>query len=231
MASKKITRKQLLKEPDEFITLSGKLIQFGRAHQTQLSIAAGAFFLCLIIITGYGYYKTQTEKKAIGKLNALTKQYEEILAEKGVEEAYTAVAGELKRIVAEYNSTKAGRIARMVYANYSYHAKQYDQALAAYQIIQRDFTENPIYKSLMDSSLGYTYWNRNEYEPAVKHFKQIIDSPLSPLKDDALFSAATLYRTTERLPDHQNALKRIVSDHPDSLYIDLATELTGPKTP
>ena len=230
MAPKKVTRKQLLKEPDEFITLSGKLIQFAREHQNQLGFIAGAFFLCLIAVSGYSYYKSQTERKAFGKLNTVTKQYEEVRRDKGAEAAYTAVASELKNIVDEYNSTKAGRIARIAYANFCYLAKQYDQALAAYQVIRNDFAQNPIYQSLMDSSLGYTYWNKHEYASAVKHFNQIIDKPTAPLKDDALFSAAALYRTTERLPEHQSALKRIVSDHPDSFYTDLVTELTGTDT-
>jgi hypothetical protein len=31
---KKVSRKKLLKEPDEFITFSGKLIQFGQTYRT-----------------------------------------------------------------------------------------------------------------------------------------------------------------------------------------------------
>jgi predicted negative regulator of RcsB-dependent stress response len=230
MASKKITRKQLLKEPDEFITFSGKLIQFARRHQKPLGLAAGAFFLCLMIVSGYSYYRAQTEKKAFGGLNAITKKYEAVRTEKGAEQAYAVVAGELERMVDKYGSTNAGRVARIVYANYSYHAKQYDQALASYQIIRNNSTQNRVLQSLMVSSLGYTYWQMSEFEPAIQQFNQITESPASPLKDDALYSLAALYRTTERLPERQRALNRIASDHPNSVYSDLATELIGPES-
>jgi len=39
MAGKKITRKQLLKEPDEFITTTGKVIRFFRENQKQVTLA------------------------------------------------------------------------------------------------------------------------------------------------------------------------------------------------
>jgi hypothetical protein len=41
MAKGAATRKQLLKEPDQFITFSGKLIAFGRTHLKTILIWCG----------------------------------------------------------------------------------------------------------------------------------------------------------------------------------------------
>ena len=41
MAKTAKTRKQLLKDPDQFITFSGKLIAFGRSNSKTLLIGAG----------------------------------------------------------------------------------------------------------------------------------------------------------------------------------------------
>ena len=41
---KRVTRKQLLKEPDEFITTTGRIIAWGRKYTRQVAYAAGAFF-------------------------------------------------------------------------------------------------------------------------------------------------------------------------------------------
>ena len=55
MAGKKVTRKKLLKEPDEFITTTGKIIQFLREQRRQL-IIYGMIVLCLAVAGAGGYY-------------------------------------------------------------------------------------------------------------------------------------------------------------------------------
>ena len=47
---RKKTRKELLKEPDEFITISGKLIRFAVAHKNQLIYALGVIVAVSLII-------------------------------------------------------------------------------------------------------------------------------------------------------------------------------------
>ena len=53
MAKKrKKTRKELLKEPDEFITLSSKLIGFGVEHKNQLIYGLGIIVALALIVSG-----------------------------------------------------------------------------------------------------------------------------------------------------------------------------------
>ena len=51
MAKKKrVTRKELLKEPDEFMTFTGKLVQYVRDYQKQLMYGFSALVLIIIIM-------------------------------------------------------------------------------------------------------------------------------------------------------------------------------------
>ena len=47
---RKKTRKELLKEPDEFMTLTGKLFGFAVDHKTQLTYGLGILLAVAIII-------------------------------------------------------------------------------------------------------------------------------------------------------------------------------------
>jgi len=58
MAKKRVTRKQLLKEPDEFITFTGKLIRFGRAHHKELTYAVCAVFIIVIAFAAVRYFSS-----------------------------------------------------------------------------------------------------------------------------------------------------------------------------
>ena len=53
MAKKpKKTRKELLKDPDEFMTISGKLIGFAIDHKTQISYAVGTIVVLALMWDG-----------------------------------------------------------------------------------------------------------------------------------------------------------------------------------
>ena len=57
MAKKrKKTRKELLREPDEFMTISGKLIGFAVDHKNQLAYALGIIVILALIISGYRFF-------------------------------------------------------------------------------------------------------------------------------------------------------------------------------
>jgi hypothetical protein len=77
MAKKrKKTRKELLKEPDEFMTLTGKVIGFavehktqltyglGIIHKTQLTYGLGIILALVIIVSGVRFFSIRAEKKA-----------------------------------------------------------------------------------------------------------------------------------------------------------------------
>ena len=72
MAKKrKKTRKELLKEPDEFLTISAKLIGLAREHQTQLAWALGAIFFLALVVSGFRLYLIRAESNASALLDRM----------------------------------------------------------------------------------------------------------------------------------------------------------------
>ena len=68
MAPKRVTRKQLLKEPDEFITFSNRMIRLGAEYKQQLMIAAGFFCAVVLIYVGMQYVSARSRAKALNLL-------------------------------------------------------------------------------------------------------------------------------------------------------------------
>jgi hypothetical protein len=93
MAKKKrVTRKQLLKEPDEFITFSGKLIQFGIQYKTQLTYVAVILVAIVVVASGYRFFLIRSENNAQALLSQAVAKYQTALNGQDSEKAYQIVS-------------------------------------------------------------------------------------------------------------------------------------------
>jgi len=63
MAAKKVSRKELLKSPDEFMTFSSRAIAFFRDHSTQFSYVGVGILVLIVIYMGINTYMKYVNKK------------------------------------------------------------------------------------------------------------------------------------------------------------------------
>jgi tetratricopeptide (TPR) repeat protein len=222
---KKISRKKLLKEPDEFITFTGKLIQFGRTYRWHLTIGLTAFFAILIIASGVRYYAFKQEKNAFAALEKAQTRYESLSKEMKPAAAYQKVKPDFEQLLDEFGQRRGGRLARIVFADICYAAGAYKDAIALYTVALNDFTADPLVAHGILSGLAYAHEALNEDAAAIKYFQMIVDGPDQILKDEALFHLGTLYRQTGDQARSREAFDTIVSDYPDSFYVALAKEI------
>lgn len=224
MAKKRITRKQLLKEPDEFITFTGRAIQFAVQYKTQLlSVSAAAFFL-ILLITGYRYFSIRTENRANDLLQKSIAAYQSEIAVKSAYDAYLAAEGDFQRIIQKYASTASGKIARLVFANICYQGGNAERALSLYQQALDDFDNEPSIRALIITSLGYCSEEMQDYPAAADHFKKIAESSGAFLKAEAMFQLGRIYEKMGEIEKSNNIFKTIISDFPTSMYVELLRE-------
>ena len=144
MAKKrKKTRKELLKEPDEFMTLTGKVIGFAVDHKTQLTYGLGIILALVIIASGVRFFSIRAETKASAMLDQSLTEYNSLKAQKSPDEVYRAVAGGFQNILQKYSGKDSGKVARLIYANICYDAGQYKQAIELYSLSLNDFENHP----------------------------------------------------------------------------------------
>lgn len=224
MAKNRVTRKKLLKEPDEFITTTGRIIQWGQKHQQTLTYAAGAFFVLLAVIAGWRYFANQSENTASQLLSQAVVKYESSLPNMGAETAYQAVKADFESLLSRYKRKEAAKMGRVVFAKICYEAGMLDQAVNLYGKALADVEDDNTLKNLILSSLGYAYEKKKDYSQAISYFEQITANNDPLMKDVALFNQGRLYEALGDSVKSQAAFKRLVSDYTESIYFEIAKE-------
>jgi tetratricopeptide (TPR) repeat protein len=221
---KKISRKKLLKEPDEFITFSGRMFQFTMEHKTQLTYAVSIVIALIVLLSGYRFFALRSENKALALLDQATEKYQAALQDQDLNAAYRAVSGDFQIILNKYGSKEGGKLAQVMFANICYDAGEYGKAVELYKKSLKNFENYPLIQNLILSGLGYAHEQLNENQLAASYFEQIAASDVQILRDEALFNLGVLYDKLGENEKSAKAFNRIMSDHQDSVYIDMVKE-------
>jgi tetratricopeptide (TPR) repeat protein len=221
---KKISRKQLLKEPDEFLSFSRRLFQFVVGHYVQISVGLGIFFAVILTIAGIQYFSERSETQASERLGQAMTKYETAMKDNDAEKAYAEVQADFQKIIDGYSGKDAGKLAGMVYAAVCYQAGETDKAIELYEKALQELNEYSSLKTQILNGLAYAYEAKKDYKTAVSYFEQIASGTGTVMKDEALFNLGRLYSQMGEAEKSLAAYKKIVSDYSDSVYIDLAKE-------
>lgn len=221
---KKVSRKKLLKEPDEFISFSGRMFQFVIEHKTQLTYAVSLFAALIVVLAGYRFFTIRSENKTLALLDQATAKYQKTIQDQDLNKAYQAVSADFQIILNKYGSKEGAKLARVIFANICYDAGQYGKAVELYKESLKNFENYPLIHNLILSGLGYAHEQLNENQLAASYFEQIATSDEQILQDEALFNLGLLYDKLGEKEKSANAFNQIISDHQDSIYIDIIKE-------
>jgi tetratricopeptide (TPR) repeat protein len=224
MAKKKITRKELLNEPDEFITFSAKLLKIIATYKVQLLYAVGLLILIGVSYSAASYYSFRSEGRAFAMLQKTMDAYNVALRKNGPEKAYKYTKEDFLKIIEKYSGNWGGKIARIELANITNNASDTDGAINLYNKALQDFRDNQTVKNIILCNLGYAYEEKKDLKSAIKHFEMIVSESDSFLKDEALFNLGRIYAVMGNEKMSKDAYKKIVSDFAGSFYIPIAKE-------
>jgi tetratricopeptide (TPR) repeat protein len=226
MAKKrKKTRKELLKEPDEFLTVSGKLIGLAVEHKTLLTYSIAIIIALAVIVTGIRLLSIRAENKAAALLDNTLTKYESLKNEKKIpEEVYGAVSPDFQLILDKYGGKESGKIARLTFANICYNAGKYEQAIELYKTSLEDFETHPLVRYQVLGSLGYAWEQLNDYATAAVYFEKLTSAPEPIIRAEALYHLGWLYDKLGQSEKSKAAFNKILSEHQDFIYLDLVKE-------
>jgi tetratricopeptide (TPR) repeat protein len=226
MAKKPLNRKKLLKEPDEFITTMGRLIQFGTRYQRQLTCGVIALFVVLAAVSGYRYYQHTTNRSTFGMLSKANSAYVEQLQDGANDplKAYEKVKSDYEALLDNHGSTPAAQIGRVIYANIGFRAGQYDQALELYQTALGETQGTSFYSPMIRANLGKALLAKEDLAGARAQFEQAAQGAPAPLAAESLFNAAIIAQAQDKSDEAADMFEKIVTNYPDSAYAPLAKE-------
>jgi tetratricopeptide (TPR) repeat protein len=221
---KRVTRKQLLKEPDEFITTTGRIIGWARQYTRQAAYAAGAFFLFLVVIAGYRYFSNNAENKAFLLLDQAVGNYEDTKSGMDALAAYESAKEDFEYIIKKYDNTEGGKLATVVFAGISYDADDVERAIQLYETALTYFRSDATYQNFLWSGLGYAYEKKKDVRMAISCFEKIAGGEDPVVKDVALFNMGRLYHKLGDTAKSNQAYERLATEYTDSIYYQLAME-------
>ena len=223
-----LSRKKELEQPDEVQVFLNKVLQYVMHHKTQLISAFGFLLFAVFVVYGLSSYAASNENKASVLFDNAKQKYATTVEASGAVDAYSSVEMDYIRLLKEYPSTSASKFAQIQFANISYDAGKFDKAIDLYQTAIKEFDADHPFRNLLLSGLAYSYAGKKDYEPAVKYFTKLVSGTSNVLKDDALFNLGLIYEKQGKKEKSTEAFKKIVEDHANSIFINIATEkLTG----
>lgn len=187
----------------------------------QIMYGAVASFIIIFSITGFRYYTGWKEKKAFTSLEQVMTAYNKALDAKS---DLTEVKNSFQEVVDEYAGYAGGKMARVVFADICYQTDDFDTAISLYTEALEDFKEDALLRNFIQSSLGYAYEAKKDFKKAAAYFNEIATAKNAVMTDVALFNLARLYNEEGDKEKGIETYKKILSDHADSLYIEIVKE-------
>jgi len=217
-----VSRKKLLKEPDEFFTISGKLIEFGTRFRKELTIGAVVLLVLVAGISGLRYFNDKKELKGFAELNSVTTVYNQINSDQNDEKAYAAVKDDFEKLLDDFGSQTAGKIGRVIFAGICLDAGQYDQAEGLYQEALSHFGKDPFYGPVIQMNLGYIAVAKNDLDSAKGYFEAVTQIKEATVAAEALFNLATIYENKGDVEKARSLYNKIAVEYEQSLFGTIA---------
>jgi len=222
MAKKKITRKELLKGEDEFLTLSGRAANFVSTHMQQvkyLGIAVAVIAIAYLAGTTYLRYVNKKGQDAYNTAYSAARQS----MKPGFKPDELKKSEELfNQVMDEYGLSKAARLSLPQVAYVKFLEKKYDEAIQLYRKFSEKISGDMEYESLTNLALAACYEAKGDHKTAMETLNTILGHPENPFKEPAMLSLARLYRLDNKDKKAREILKEFVEKYPTSPFLPMA---------
>jgi tetratricopeptide (TPR) repeat protein len=215
MAEKKISRKKLLKEPDEFITTTGKVIKFLQENRRQITvygIIAAAVIAAGILV--YTYFHWQ-EGKALTIQQQGLQMYQEAYSQTGniekEKENFKKALEKFKEAWGVYPRGNTGQISQIYIGNCHYAVQEFDAAIQAFSLC----LEGP-FRYIAAQSAGYCYEAKGDYAKAIENFQRNAEGNPNPYQEEGLLGVARCYEALNQKPKALETYQKALSKNPNS---------------
>lgn len=225
MAKKRTTRKELVKKPDEFITQTGKVIQWAQENTKPLVYGVCIFFGLVILVSGYRMYNSARMKAASTLLSSSLDAYEKAAeGAKDPGDVLAQVSTDFDKLVNKYGGQPEGRLGGVLYAHIALAGADTDDAIKYYEKAYKQYGSDATLSNIVLNGLAVAHMEKGENDAAINYLTQIANGNSKLFKDNALFYLGSLYEKTGQTDKSVEYMEQLTKDFPDSIYADIARE-------
>jgi len=225
MTKKRISRKELLDQSDEFITQTQRVFNFVSEHPKKIILGASIVLAVVIAIFGIKFYFDYNARQALAAYDQAMLKVSKLknLDSKSNGEEVEAALDALERVSTMYSRTAPGRQALFDLGTLYFHLKQYNQAIFTYKKGLNAFKpEEEALRPFILDSLAYAYEAQDKLNEAAARWEEIIQLPGELLKEQAFFSLGRIYAAMNQPEKSRNAYQQLVDRFPNSPNLNLA---------
>jgi tetratricopeptide (TPR) repeat protein len=194
----KLSRKDL-KAPDEFITATGRVLNFAGQHLRIISFIVGGVTACVIVAWGLLTYVRGTEREAFASIW----QVEAQLRSADVSGVPAAAVERLQRITQQFGAGEAQGYAWLYLGHVHYRQGDYNAAAAAYQRSAAQTQPGSLLWAIASMGSAYALEAGQELKPALEAYQRVIDAKPPGFLLEAYLGKG---RTAEQGRDNETAL-------------------------
>jgi predicted negative regulator of RcsB-dependent stress response len=224
MAINRYKGKKSLKQPDEFITFSSRLLKQILLHRNKAISVLGGIVAVGLVVSGANYLSQKSEADAFLLLKQAVAKYESIQKEGSSLKTYDAVKNDLEEISGAYGNKMGGKLANLFLADNSYAAGEFNRAEVLYRKAVKDFEGDVPFEFLAKSSLGYSLEQQGKHQEAVTIFSEMPSGAGSIMGDESLFALSRQYASLGKTDQQLETAKKLIETYPKSIYIDMLKE-------
>jgi tetratricopeptide (TPR) repeat protein len=222
MAKKKITRKELLKKPDEFITFSARAVNFLGLHLRELKYFGYAIAVIAICYLAVQTYLRHVNKQGQNAYNTAYHSVTENMKPDADPEALKKSEELFRGVMDEYGLSKAARLALPQVGYLKFTEKKYDEAIVLYRAFLDKVSGNTEYESLTRLALAACYEASGEPEKAIETLNPILERPDGPFNEITMLHVERLYRLVNQHEKARKVLKDFIDRHKTSPFLPMA---------
>ncbi len=218
MAEKKISRKDLLNEPDEFMTWTASAIQYGREHPGHVSTALTvAICIVVAVFAGYGYlqYRKSVAHELFEKAY-LDYRKASITPEADQAKAWDRCLAEFEQVSRKYGSLPSGELGLLYAGHVLYKKGDYKGAAQSYEKMQSTSLAAKGLGPLVTYHQAMTAMAMGDNEQAILFFDRLAKNTKSPYLREAYSSIAKIYLATGKNKEALQAYKQYLKMYPQA---------------
>jgi predicted negative regulator of RcsB-dependent stress response len=216
LAEKK-TRKELLKEPDEFISLSSRVIRHARENRKSYVLGAAVAVLMVVVVLAWLAYQTNRETASHEMFEKAYAAYGEVAHQETVSpEKLDKVFGQFDEIVKEYGSLPAGEMSLLYTGHVLYKKGDYKGALERYTRMQKTSLVNKGLGPLVLYHIAMTKIELKQYDQALSLLDELSKDNNSPYRREAYSSIARLYELMGKNKEAVQAYRQYLKMFPEA---------------
>lgn len=222
MAKQKATRKDLLKSPDEFLTVSGRAIALFSAHRRELEyLGIGLACLAIIYLAGQTYLG-YVNKKGQEAYNTAYKAAVKETRPGAKAEDLKKVRSLFQEVLDKRGLSRAAGLVPPHMAYMDFFLKRYDEAIDLYTRYLEDVSDDPRYARLTRLALASCYEAKGDLDAAIKTLKPLTDGPGGLFAEMGLLDLTRVYRLADQADKAKETLKVLSEKFADSPLLPVA---------